>query len=178
MERRTLLKAFALGFLLVPRAFTKTLDEKQTNKKRIKLIYNVELPYKDATRLWIPVPMNTSYQRLMDIEVSGNASKIWLTRESVYDTPILYMEFQNSSDKKIAEIAFYVEIWDRDKIKWESLPTKNGKIPQDVALYLKPTRHIQTDGIVKEYAEKNNKKGKKRLGQGQGHIQLGCGKHL
>ncbi len=163
MDRRTLLKGAVCGITLMAMPIGTVLSKTSQNKKALKLTYSTELPYKDLVRLWIPVPMNTSYQKLVDVEVRSNASRILMTEENIYKTPILYLEFQGGSERNFAEVSFHVEIWNRDKIDWKTIPANNRKIPEDVALYLKPTKHIQTDGIVKEYADKITKGAKTDL---------------
>lgn len=104
--------------------------------------------------------MNTEYQRLNDFEIESNASTVLITKDNVYQAPILYVEFHNASEKKFIRVSFNVEIWERKKVNWKKVPKNNLRIPDEVALYLKPTEHIQIDGIVKEYADRITK-GKK-----------------
>ncbi|MDM7267632.1 MAG: transglutaminase domain-containing protein [Aquificaceae bacterium] len=106
------------------------------------------------------MPMNTEYQRLNDFEIESNASTVLITKDNVYQAPILYVEFHNASEKKFIRVSFNVEIWERKKVNWKKVPKNNLRIPDEVALYLKPTEHIQIDGIVKEYADRITK-GKK-----------------
>ncbi|MGK0689083.1 MAG: transglutaminase domain-containing protein [Aquificaceae bacterium] len=104
--------------------------------------------------------MNTEYQRLNDFEIESNASTVLITKDNVYQAPILYVEFHNASEKKFIRVSFNVEIWERKKVNWKKVPKNNLRIPDEVALYLKPTEHIQIDGIVKEHADRITK-GKK-----------------
>jgi len=158
MQRRAFLKASfcCLASCFIP--LNISFSAKQ--RKKLKLIYLAELPYKDKIRLWIPMPMNTEYQRLNDFEIESNASTVLITKDNVYQAPILYVEFHNASEKKFIRVSFNVEIWERKKVNWKKVPKNNLRIPDEVALYLKPTEHIQIDGIVKEHADRITK-GKK-----------------
>jgi transglutaminase-like putative cysteine protease len=163
MDRRTFLKGAAYGLALISIPVRTTSGTGLRDRKSLKLTYSTNLAFKDTTRLWVPAPTNATYQRLVDLEIETNASKVLLTKDDVYQAPIVYLEFQSGSEKKFAEVSFYVEIWNRDSINWKTLPSNNTKIPEDVAFYLKPTQHIQTDGIVKEYADKITKGAKTDL---------------
>ena len=95
--------------------------------------------------------------------LKGNFSlgvTVLITKDNVYQAPILYVEFHNASEKKFIRVSFNVEIWERKKVNWKKVPKNNLRIPDEVALYLKPTEHIQIDGIVKEHADRITK-GKK-----------------
>ncbi|MCX8164484.1 MAG: transglutaminase domain-containing protein [Aquificaceae bacterium] len=150
MDRRAFIKLTfsGLAYSIVPFKFAQGLQ----NSKLIRLNYSLELTQKGFFRIWHPVPMSTFYQRLLDIEVRGNPSRVRITQDEVYRAPILYMEFHGHEDKKLANVDFYVEIGEREAIAWNKLPSSNSKIPPEVAFYLKPTTHIQTDGIVRDYA--------------------------
>ncbi|QWK20129.1 MAG: transglutaminase-like domain-containing protein [Hydrogenobacter thermophilus] len=123
------------------------------NTYRTKFSYAVNLPFGEAVRLWVPVPENTSYQKLLHMEVKTNASYYELTADRVYNAPILYAEFKGGNENKSLEVIFDVEYTDRS-VDVSKLPKNNGNIPDEAAFYLKPTDHIPTDGIVKEYADR------------------------
>jgi transglutaminase-like putative cysteine protease len=154
MDRRNFIKlsvgSLALSVLNFPQ-----LSFSSTNKERVKLIYSAKLPYEGKVRLWLPVPMNTDYQRLLSLEIKGTHSLSRLTKDAVYSAPILYLEFPDKNEKQV-EVIFDVEFWSRN-VDLKKLPKNNTRIPSEVALYLKPTQHIPTDGIVKEYADKITK---------------------
>ena len=80
MQRRAFLKASfcCLASCFIP--LNISFSAKQ--RKKLKLIYLAELPYKDKIRLWIPMPMNTEYQRLNDFEIESNASTVLITKDN------------------------------------------------------------------------------------------------
>lgn len=63
-------------------------------------------------------------------------------------------KFNPGEPTKFARVDFLVEFWDR-RININRLPPTNASIPRDVELFLRPTKHVQTDGIVREYALRN-----------------------
>ncbi len=155
MNRRTFIKLSvgSLAFTAIPK-----ISMSKAKVEKVKLVYTAKLPYQENVRLWVPVPMNTSYQSLVSLEIRGNYSLAKLTKDPVYSAPILYLEFSHRNEKEV-EVRFNVEFWDRE-VDLKKLPSNNGAIPPEVSFYLRPTKHIPTDGIVKEYADRITK-GKK-----------------
>ena len=97
----------------------------------------------EAADLWIPVPMNLDgYQEVLSQDHSGNADSVKLVK--IGNVNLLHARW-----KKAANPEFQVVT----KIKMQ-----DGRLPQktkeNVSQYLKPTAHVQTDGIVKETADK------------------------
>jgi len=146
MDRRDFLK-LTLVVLILP----KLSNSKEV--KRTKLSYTVKLPFKEGVRLWVPVPENTDYQRLLSVEVRTSASYYDIKRDKVYGAPVLYAEFKEGSGIKELEVIFDVEYQSRST-NLKKLPKSNHTLPEDVTLFLKPTEHVPTDGIVKEYAHR------------------------
>ncbi|MEZ0360449.1 MAG: transglutaminase domain-containing protein [Hydrogenobacter sp.] len=129
---------------------------------KTKLSYSVSLPFNEPVRLWVPVPESTSYQRLLNVEVRTSAVYYDLKKDKVYGAPILYVEFATGQEKKDLEVIFDVEYTSRS-VDLGKLPENNSRIPDEVSLFLKPTEHIQTDGIVKEYADKITSKSRNQI---------------
>ena len=146
MDRRDFLK-LTLVVLILPK-FSNSKEVKRT-----KLSYTVKLPFEEGVRLWVPVPENTDYQRLLSVEVRTSASYYDIKRDKVYGTPVLYAEFKDGSGIKELEVIFDVEYQSRST-NLRKLPKSNHTLPEDVTLFLKPTEHVPTDGIVKEYADR------------------------
>ena len=158
MNRRAFIKGVAGSILLS--SLPVRLSNAKQERHRIWLTYSVELPYEDTVRLWVPVPMNTDYQQLLSLQVEGSYKYIALTRDKTYKAPILYAEFEKGNANKKISVSFEVEFWERDRVDFNKIPKNNSSLPEDIAFFLKPTQHIQTDGIVKEYADRITK-GKK-----------------
>lgn len=68
MDRRNFLKLILVAFIL-----PKLGDSKEV--KRTKLSYTVKLPFEEEVRLWVPVPVDTDYQRLLSVE-AGNVKSM------------------------------------------------------------------------------------------------------
>ena len=111
---------------------------------KVKLLYETNLPFKEDVRLWVPIPYDTDNQKLikMDVKTTG---KYMINKDKVYGVPILYVEFKKNDEKQL-KVTFEVEFAERSSVDINKLPKDNTTIPSDVALFLKPTEHIPTDG--------------------------------
>jgi transglutaminase-like putative cysteine protease len=148
MDRRDLIKASALlglSSLLLPKL---GVSGTSTGARRVTFKYTIDLPYRGSVRLWVPVPADTDYQRLLGLEVKGTHRTSSLHREKVFGTPILYAEFPKDRDPKRIEVKVSVEFRPR-KV---SLVNGNFRIPREVKKYLEPSQHIPTEGKVKDLA--------------------------
>lgn len=148
MNRREFIKT--LSFVIVGASILPKISFGKERYK-VKLLYETNLPFKEDVRLWNPIPYDTDYQKLikMDVKTTG---KYMINKDKVYGAPILYVEFKKNDEKQL-KVTFEVEFTERS-VDINKLPKDNTTIPSDVALFLKPTEHIPTDWIVKEYAEK------------------------
>lgn len=113
---------------------------------------------KGETKLWIPLPFNNEYQEVKSIEFEGNYHNAYITENNRYSAKTLFVNWNEKAEKREITVKLVVQTKDREPILQGAL--KNYKMPEkiiysvDVLEYLKPTDHIKTDGIVKEYADK------------------------
>ena len=159
MERRELFKlgataALALGMptLALAEKEAKKGDETTSFKKRRE--FKVSLKHKileqgDLTRLWVPLPFFRDYQYLVsDINFSGNCTNAYISNTKI---PTLYAEYNKVKNPSL-DIDFSIVTTERHTNFKAVKFNKNEKIPKEIQEYLKPTQHIQIDGIVKETA--------------------------
>lgn len=110
------------------------------------------------TKLWIPLPFNSDYQTVKSIEFEGNYRDAFITENNQYGAKTLYANWDEKTDKRLLKVKMVIQTQDREPMVTGAL--KDYKMPDkieysvDVLPYLKPTAHIKTDGIVKEYADK------------------------
>ncbi|MDR1046047.1 MAG: transglutaminase domain-containing protein [Candidatus Adiutrix sp.] len=111
-----------------------------------------------VTRLWVPLPADTDFQRVRRISFDGNYQKAYITSNNAYEAKTLYAEWAGAKDQP--ELTIALEIFTQD---WE--PERNGllkdyrapaviRYPKEVEPYLLATEHIKLDGIVKQTADK------------------------
>jgi len=160
---KTVLLVFGLG-LFLPSAFIWAAPEKSPfdGGRTFELSLNHKLipPEGSAgvTRLWVPLPEDTDFQRVRQISFDGNYEKAYITLKNDAAAKTLYAEWADSGSKP--ELTIRLEIVTRD---WE--PGRNGLLkdyrapalisyPKEVEQYLLETDHIKLDGIVKQTADK------------------------
>lgn len=122
--------------------------------------YDLQVPKGASgdTKLWVPLPFSNDYQTVKRIEFEGNYKIAYVTENNQYGASTLYASWDKDAQKRGLTVKLIVETQDREPMKQGLL--KNYQVPEkieynvDVAQYLKPTQHIKTDGIVKQYAEK------------------------
>ena len=104
-------------------------------------------------RAWVPLPLapDTDYQKLIDNSWRGNAVNVQLVKEARYGAAMLYAEWQDSEQTPMLEVDSRFSTRDRVE-QHRSAPAVASK--EEIALYLKPTKLIPTDGLVLETARK------------------------
>lgn len=119
--------------------------------KEVEILYSVSLNKRGRkTSLWLPLPLDSDYQKLLSHNYEGNYSESGVFRESIYNTPMLYAEWRGE-EIKIIKVKIKAEI--RERVTEWSRVKESGGIPEDIKIFLAPTRHIPIDGIVNEYAD-------------------------
>ena len=157
MQRRSFMKGCAaLGASSIIFPHVSILEASETKGKEriffVKNSYNLKHEKKNAfTKLWIPLPQETSYQKVSDFKFNSNATNAYVTDKNSYKARTLYAEWKNGGEK-ILEVSYTITTYERHSDI--SKATASTKYPKDVAHYLKPTAHIPTTGKVKELALK------------------------
>ena len=118
-----------------------------SSERKVSFAYRVRIKEKGKARLWLPVPVNTEYQTLTGINISGNFESARLTKDPLYKAPTLYVEF---GDRKEKQIDVLLSVTFRERAV--SLTDANYRVPESLKLYLKATPHVPTTGRVRELA--------------------------
>ena len=110
------------------------------------------------TNLWIPIPFSSDYQKLKSIEFSGDYQQAYLTNNNQYGAQTLFATWDKSASSRALSLKMVIETQDREPAVQGLLkdyqPPKDIHYPIDVEPFLKATKHIKTDGIVKQFANK------------------------
>lgn len=117
-------------------ASTITIELRQTFTPKLK---------EGSGRLWIPLPTELKgYQQVLDQKITGNANNHSVEEVGPQKVRMLKADWKNQKDPLLEVVT---------KVKLQ----KRKAIPSDqksAGEFLKPSRHIQTDGIVLETAQK------------------------
>ena len=108
--------------------------------------------------LWVPLPFNGEYQQVKSIHFEGNYLDAYVTENNKYGAKTLFATWDKDAQKRDLKITMVIETKDREPMVKGALtnykPPKDVQYSVDVQEYLKPTQHIKTDGIVKQFADK------------------------
>ena len=107
-----------------------------------------------ATRLWLPLPLGSTndYQRRLDVRWEAPGARARRMMLPGYDVEILAVEWPDAKSVGRVQLVSTVATRDRsvDVGAKPRVSTKHGPIQT----YLKPTRLLPTDGVVKATADK------------------------
>lgn len=119
---------------------------------KVEITYRITLP-KDiqSAALWIPVPAVAEYQQVTALRHKGDYAEAGVFTESVHGAPAVHARWQRTGENSGIHVTAVVETRDRDTALVPSAGV--GEIPEAVAVFLAPTAHIPTDGIVRQRAE-------------------------
>lgn len=110
------------------------------------------------TDLWIPLPFDNEYQKVLSMQFEGNYQQAYITENNRYGAKTLYAQWDKNAPKRDLKLKLVIQTQDREPMLQKQL--ENYLAPEqiqysvDVLKYLEPTDHIKTDGIVKEFADK------------------------
>ena len=110
-------------------------------------------------KLWVPIPEDAaSFQRLVQLRWSGNAPQAYLTSDNAYNAKTLLAEWPDCAQPMQLTVEMLIETQNWEPAKQGLLdayqPPEKIEYPAEAKRFLGASRHIQLDGIVKEYADK------------------------
>lgn len=161
MKRRDFFKVGAAGSaLLLPNiGFAATAASKGAGVGRVndtERTFEVSLTHTlqekaELSRLWVPLPLNSDYQQLKTlITNTGNYDELY---QSDFEIPTLYAQFSNKDETPTITTQFTITTQERttdfSKVNYD----ENASFGPELQEYLQATRHIQTDGVVKQKAD-------------------------
>ena len=102
------------------------------------------------SRIWLPLPLNTSYQHLtQDYVINTTAKNVYISDTLI---PTMYADFEENEPRPILNVQFKIQTTERNtdfsKVNYDP----NEKVDPAILEYLKPTSHIPTDGVVRAKA--------------------------
>ncbi|MCB5362355.1 transglutaminase domain-containing protein [Pusillimonas sp. CC-YST705] len=127
----------------------------------LKQTYALKAPQgsKGAMLLWVPVPEDAApFQHLRQLRWSGDAQDTYLNSDNAYGAKTLVARWDDCTKPMHLNVDMLIETHDWEPGKLGLLnayqPPAAIHYPPEVARFLESSRHIQTDGIVKEYADR------------------------
>jgi hypothetical protein len=151
MDRREFVKTTAS--LIALSSLNLSASNKNSNFRRFRVIQRYDLRYDEdnfGARLWVPLPYDASYQRVLSLGYSGNYDEVEINQKNRYKAKTLYASWKKTKNKKLLTLSFDLQTKNRsvnlELIKRVS--RKNLPLPNSVKLYLEPTEHIPVTGLI------------------------------
>jgi len=102
-------------------------------------------------RLWVPLPLESSYQKVSDLTVEGNFERKEINADKRYGAQMLHLAFAPKQTGNIVTVRFTVEVQDRTT-DFDRSDVKAST--EELAPYTGGSDHLRIDGVVKAYADK------------------------
>ena len=164
MQRRDFIKfvGAGVGAALFPAASSSAsspvqqieLLEGDSKWNSYRLTYQVDLPEQGKkARLWLPLPdtTDTQHQFSQGSVWSGNVQEAGFRILGEAALPVFYAEWRDSGPRSVT-VSSVVKTTDRFTDMCEYSGSATETIPAEMKRFLKPTRHIPLDGIVRKTA--------------------------
>jgi transglutaminase-like putative cysteine protease len=112
-------------------------------------------PQDVPAKVWLPISLygDTDYQRTLDIRWKGNPSAMGMYRDPRYGAPAFFAQWNDRAAAPKLQVTNRITTRNRsvDLSKPGSAPSLSR---DEIELYLQPSAHIPTDGIVRATASK------------------------
>lgn len=156
MKRRTFLKGTALlstSMLVNPSFVFASNQENAFNIKdgvrKFSITNNFKLEASDEiAQLWVPVPLDSAYQKLVDIKFDGNYKEAKIV-ENEYNTKVLYVSWPKG--KEARELTVNFDVITQQKSIDLSNAKNDMKYSEEIKTYLVPTAHIPVSDNLKSF---------------------------
>ncbi|MBR8463841.1 transglutaminase domain-containing protein [Campylobacter sp. faydin G-24] len=103
-----------------------------------------------VAKIWLPLILNTEYQHLTkDYAINTNAKDVFISDTQI---PTLFAQFDEDEQKARLNVTFRVQTQERNTDFSRVNFNPNEKLEPYIAKFVKPSIHIQTDGIVRQKA--------------------------
>jgi len=104
------------------------------------------------TRLWVPLPVSDSFQKIENVKIEGNYTTQGKYKEKETGNNILYAEWTKPADgQRMLALSFRATV--RPRVNRDFVETSS-PLPADIRQYVKETAFIPTGGEVKKVGDK------------------------
>lgn len=167
MKRRSFLKNTAIisGAIFVNPSFTFANEEYKnpfgiTSKARkfsITNSYEIKqdtLQNGEITQVWIPLPKDDTYQKVVNFSFDGNFTDAKVVKNE-YDTRVLYAKWDKSNTKAVLDVKFSVV--SQERTTDFSKATSNTNYPEEIKVYLNGTTHTPVTKFLTDHVNEITK---------------------
>lgn len=172
MKRRTFLKSSAVlgtSLLVVPNlAFAQANNPFgiNTTPRKFSIVNSFVLePSEDLAQLWIPLPLEATYQKVVRISYEGNFDEAYISNENPFNTKILYAKWEKGTQKR--ELTLNMDIVTQERSINLSQASNSTHYSDEVKEYLKGTKHTPVNDTITAFVKDIVKNAKTPLQKAQ-----------
>lgn len=172
MKRRTFLKSSAIlgtSILVVPNITFAQANNPfgiNTTPRKFSVVNSFLIePSEEVTQLWIPLPLEESYQHVAKIAYEGNYKEAYISNENPNNTKILYVKWEKGTQNR--ELTVNLDIVTQSRSVNFNKANASVNYPQEVKEYLKGTEHTPVNQTVTTFVKDIVKESKTPLQKAQ-----------
>jgi transglutaminase-like putative cysteine protease len=158
MQRRTFLKTTATLSSIAVMAPNFAFANEEANPfgitskpRKFSVTNNYSLnPSKEITQLWIPLPKDESYHKVVSFNYEGNFTEAKIVKNE-YDTRVLYVKW-DKSDKK-SELVVNFDVIMQERTTNFSKATSSINYPSEVKVFQEGTTHVPVTASLTKYTK-------------------------
>ncbi len=164
MQRRTFIKGSTImaAAMAVSPTISLANDEKnpfgiKSKPRKFSITNSFDIqPSSEEINLWVPLPLDASYQKMVKISYEGTFSEAFISNDNPYGTKLLFAKFDaNSKENKLTikmDMVTQQRVANLAKAK-----ASVDSYPEDVAVFLEGTHHTPINDTIKKFATKITK---------------------
>lgn len=159
MKKRLLALSLSLSTVAFASASSDFSAYTHVHRYELTQAYHLNVPKgsQGEMKLWLPLPYDAAYQQVKAIRFEGNYQQAYITENNRYGAKTLYATWDEQAQQRDLTLTILLETQDREVAKQALFqayqPPQTIQYPIDVQPFLQPTEHIQTAGIVQQFAE-------------------------
>ena len=169
MQRRTFIKGAAIvssGLVISPSfVFSKSNEDIfgiGENRRAFSVTNSFFISSNDeVARLWIPLPFDCSYQKVVKISYDGDFDEAFMHNQNPYNTKILYVKWNKNSKSRKLNIKMDI-VTNPRRVNFKNA-TSSQNYSDEVKVFLEGTTHVSLSPKIKELADEITKKSKTPL---------------
>ena len=157
MKRRTFLKGSALitTSMLINPTFLSANDSNafgiKNGTRKFSIVNSFEIqPSNEATQLWVPLPLDSTYQTVANLHFKGNYKEAYISKNE-FDAKVLYVKWDKSNEK--SELTINFDVVTMQENFNPSLAKNDMNYPKDIQNYLSSTAHIPVNKKLQAFTQ-------------------------
>ncbi len=127
--------------------------EAASQSHRFLVTERFAMPYKQL-KLWVPLPLESEYQKVSNLKVSGNFITQSQHSDAQNGAKILFLAFDPAETNNTLTLSFEVKVTDRQS---DFDATSEPLDDENLSRYLAGSENLRIDGVVAEYAARITK---------------------